>query len=71
MGEYRQVWLFLPKYLITHIVQEWCDRKAERPHLNSNPLARMAMEGCAMRVQTCENPVTIGYNPSAAVAFFF
>jgi hypothetical protein len=27
------------------------------------------MECCVMHVQTCQNPVTIGYNHSAAIAF--
>jgi hypothetical protein len=47
-----------------HVVQEWCEWKVERPRLH-----RMAMEDCARPIQTCENPVTMGYNRSAAVAF--
>jgi hypothetical protein len=34
-----------------------------------NASARMTAECCAMPVQTCQNPVTGGYDRMAAVAF--
>jgi hypothetical protein len=32
---------------------------------------RRTMERCEMNFQTCQNPLTIGYNRSAAIAFGF
>jgi hypothetical protein len=61
------LFLITPCIWSRHVVQEWCGAStfAQSP-LNENG------NGCAMRamsIQTCDNPVTIGYNLLVAVAF--
>lgn len=68
-GEYQRVWLFLTECLIMARCSRMVRPESGRPLLHSHPLTRMAMEGCAMHIHTCENPPTIGCSRSAAVAF--
>lgn len=61
---------FCPKRVLSqHFFKDGVIEKRSVHVYTDTPSTITTMELCAMHVQTCENPVKIDYNHSAAIAF--